>query len=236
MAIHISVHSVPRQIAWSVIYCPYCQQLEAGRCDEYIQVTSIWFIPVSRDVSGRGGRCDFCERPASQWMSTNSVPIKAWAPNHGIAKLFSLLQMPSETPIPSSESEARLHSLLSSIEEKCAFNGMDVRLGLALGGILGAAACGGTLAVLVQRGFRIGELDGLGTIFASILVGGLLGVILGGALQIVFTRHSVATRQLREAYARHGIDLKKLQEIAVTHSTMIRRALRRLRDTVSMSR
>lgn len=236
MHIHVSWYTIPKQVAWSVIYCPHCQQLEAGRCDEHIQITEIYFIPVSREVSGQGGRCDFCERPASEWMSENTVPLDAWSPAQGLPTLLSLVDMPAATIVPPAESESRLHSLLYAIEEKCAINGMDVRLGLVLGGAIGAGGGGAICALMTQRGFRVGELDALGSIFAAILAGGLAGVILGGCIQILLTRHRIATRCLRESCGRYRIDLKKLQEIAMTHSAMIRRAVRRLRDSLSISR
>jgi hypothetical protein len=231
ISVLISFRKTLKQTGWSTCYCRHCQQIEAARCDDIVQTVAIWFVPVVRSVVGRTGRCDFCERIIDQWTSPNSVPVESWEPKQGLDSLIARTGAPAVTPIPAPDSTARLDSLFTSVAGACSMNSLDVTFGISTGAILGAIACSITGGILFQTGFRIGELDLFGSVFGSLLAGGVIGAIIGGGLQIIVSRNRVAQRMIQTAYDNYHLDLKRLKEIAQSHPSIVCRAVNRLRDS-----
>jgi hypothetical protein len=64
----------------------------------------------------------------------------------------------------------------------------------------------------------------------SAVVGGLVGLILGAAVQAFFFRGRVAFRLLREAVANYRLDLVQLERLATDYGPTVERAVREVRD------
>src|SRR5688572_20824408 len=94
------------QVAWSFGYCPFCEQLEALRVANAIEVVSIWFVPVSRTVLGTVTFCDFCGRSIAPPHSAKKIGLSEWSPSEGLEALIARLRPSEQIEIPDANSNS----------------------------------------------------------------------------------------------------------------------------------
>jgi hypothetical protein len=216
----------PRHVGWTLGFCYSCGGFEGVRIDDEIEVTSVWFVPVSRTVVGTWTRCDFCDRPTNDLVTSARLGPEEWVPAEGQEALASRLKVEATDLRLEPDRETRLRSLLSAVEESTSLSNLDVSLGITSGMILGGLL-GLLVGILIIPRFDTG-LDRLGAAFAGILGGLTLGAVLGGMVAVLVGQRLVPPRRIRRVLDRYDIPISALEGHAEASGPRTRRAIARL--------
>jgi hypothetical protein len=235
---HVVIHSriEYEQTEWAVGLCPHCGQMEILRVERVNDVVCLGGFPVSSTPIGIALRCDFCLRLIDSDPNRTRIPLRAWHHPEGMAELIRKLGLPAAIEVPDPNSPARIHSLLSSVRDSCWLGNMEITLGLVTGAVAGVAA-GVFIAIgLFEGGMVRPAIGRLGAAILGGVVGGLSGVILGPFVEAVVRRGRLAAHRVKVAHGNHKLDIDKLTEISLDYPSIIRRAVRSLRDEEERSR
>jgi hypothetical protein len=233
ISILISWKTTYEQVAWSAGHCAFCQQLEAVRIENAVEVVSVWFIPVSRHVKGKAGRCDFCERPVNRVIAAQAIALDEWSPSNDLTRLFRRLAPQTGIQLPDKNADGRLHSLLAAARDASSINNLDITFGVTTGGLLGFVTCLLAGIYLFDHGVIRTEMDKMGFVAALVLPGIVVGAIIGAVVHALFKRGRVAFRKINAACRSYGIDTRKLDMLSHSYGRIVRRATRAARDAAS---
>lgn len=226
----ITRETIYRQFAWSVGYCPYCEQLEAIRVEEVQIQTSLFLIPVHWEVLGESARCDFCGRAIDpSVIAIDQIAQDEWHPAEGIDVLMDNYTLPEDSDLPEVNSKRRLNSLLSAAQEASSISNLDVTFGATTGPLLGAPICLALGYLLHSSKLIRGDLEQM--LLVSILVGVIGGMPFGALVHALIKRSKVAHRRINIARENYGIDIDLLEDLSQEYNRLVKRTVVALRDT-----
>jgi hypothetical protein len=230
MALHISWKKKLEPTGWSLAFCSHCQQLEAMRVEQVVQVVAIWFIPVSGTVEGFVQRCDFCERISELPPPGEGLELDAWRPAEGLDALATRLRGPSGKLAKDIYAETRLRSALSSIRESMAFNQLDVTWGIVLGGALGLGLGIGLGVLVYDLGLNPTRADRFGVGMLGGMLMAVAGAVLGAAGWAFVSRRRIAKSRIRRLCREYRLDAARVASLAEDYGEILHRAATDERD------
>ncbi len=216
---------------WSFGRCDACQQSGPVRIEQMVDICYLWglFRIRERPLHDSVARCDFCHRRIEPGQVFKEIDVKEWSPPEGIPALLAKLGIEAPKDLPQTTSNARLHSLLSSVEEATSVNRIQLSpIGIFVGAIAGAVA-GFPLGTWLadEKLLSIGHDDNT-TVMVTCGFGFVLGMILGAVVEMVARRDNQPYLMLTETNAKYRLDLSRLQELSQTYSGRVRKAVKRL--------
>jgi hypothetical protein len=236
--IHVSATIHYRHVAWSAAFCPHCQQVEAARIEDEIEVVELYFIPLSKQVTRQVARCDFCEREVDSVISERQIPLAAWSPAQGLDSLVDGLKPAHAIELPEENSEARLRSLLAATQKAASLQQVDVSSGLLKGGLFGLVPgipAGLYLYLHPPAPAQLDEFQQVLLSIAGVLVCAAAGAVIGAATSAVYKPDQVAFRKILAACTKYPVDIPKLEELSHDYSGPVRRAVRAVRETAELA-
>jgi hypothetical protein len=228
VAIHVSTKQ--KHEGWTAGHCVHCGQTEVMRVERHYRVVWIMFVPLSFSTAKKSLRCDFCERPADNIATTDEVPLDEWSAQEGVAALAGRLGRAQAFEGTSSNSDARLHSLLKSAQEATSLGKISAIPGVIAGLIIGFLAAASIGIVLFEAGIDLGSRDKFGVVMGFGLIGGVAGAILGALGYAWLSRGRLATAKIRAAHEKYNLDLRKLEELAQKYHARIWHGVKTVRD------
>ena len=211
------------QTGWSVGYCPSCDRTEAIRICRVISTTSLYLIPVSRDVGAKVSCCDFCSREAKRDTDAVVVDVGQWKYSDGITRLFDLCAPEYDFGPLRFSTEDEVIRLLRTTARATRYSKIDLNSHwfLPLIGAVVGAAIAIVLSLMLSN-----DKDEFRVIFLGLIgggfIGGLLGVLIGG----VRSCNSVALTMIGYNALKYNIDPDLLLKSATDFPGRIRRAVR----------
>jgi hypothetical protein len=232
--IHISWKTSYRPMGWSLGYCESCQQAGSVRLEKVVEVLYLnGIIPLSKRDKGRVGRCDFCRRLVERVWDGDGIALGDWSPQEGVAALGKKLGVSNPSGFGNASTDARLHSLLSAVQQSSSLT----KVGLGPVGILSGCILGVALAVplamwLHQNQQAHAQIDELG--FVIMLSFGSLfpGAIIGALIEAWIRRERGVSARLREAYDNYPFDLYRFEELSQEYGKNVQKAVKTLIDEV----
>ncbi len=212
-------------VAWSAGYCRHCQNLEAIRVQDVIEVTAFYFIPVRRRNLGRNGVCDFCERPLDRAISDQLINRWDWVPTDGMPKLLESLGVLGKITLPEPAPDARLRALLSASEEASSLKNVNVLLGLGIGLVAGVALGIPVGILLFDQGIRLGAPDRFGAAAVAVFIGMAVGAILGATIYGWRIRTRTAARKVFRAHNNYSLDVARLSNLSRDYDKRVQLAV-----------
>jgi hypothetical protein len=231
MIVTVSWKTEYRPSGWSFGRCDSCQQLGPVRIEQMVDVGYLWglFRMQERPLYDSVARCDFCHRQVQPGQIFKEIDLKEWSPEEGVPALLAKLGVEEPKDLSQTNSNVRLHSLLSAVQEATSVNRLQLSpIGIVVGaiaGALGAIPLGMWLAE--EKIVSIGR-DGNGTVMVTSLLGVVVGLILGAMVETLLRRDHQPFAMLAETNAKYRLDLPRLQELSQTYSGRVRKAVKQL--------
>ncbi|HZV04922.1 MAG TPA: hypothetical protein VE999_07555 [Gemmataceae bacterium] len=233
MYIHISWETRYQPTGWSLGYCDSCQQEGAVRLERIVRTLYLnGLIPLSKKDKGQAARCDFCRRWVEQVRDWQGIALDDWSPQEGVAELSKRLGVHPPVGVDSA-SDARLHSLLSAVQQSSSFT----KVGLGPMGILSGCIVGVLVAVplakwLHQNQQAPARMDELGFMILLSLISLVPGAILGALVETVLRRERGAAARIREVYTNYPFDLYRLETLSQEYGRNVQKAVKLVIDEV----
>lgn len=223
MFIHVQWKNWFDQTGWSVGYCHSCDRTEAIRIGRVIRTTSLYLIPVSRDVGAKVTCCDFCSREAKRDTDAVVVDVGQWKYSHGITKLFDLCAPEYDFGPLRFSTEDEVIRLLRTTARATQYSKIDLDSHWFLP--LMSAVVGATIAIVLSL-MLSDDKDEFRVIFLGLLVGGFIGGLLGVLIGGVRSCNSDALITIGYNALKYNIDPNLLLKSAAGFPNRIRRAVR----------
>jgi hypothetical protein len=230
--VHISQTVEYVQTGWAVGYCESCNSFGVVKFEDMRRVTWVCFFRAGSEKIGEACHCDFCEREVTRVVPRH-LEIGDWKRSTGVQALARRLGL-EPLPAASANDDQRLWSLLSRVDWATHPRRVDITSGLVAELIVGAVGGGPLGYALFPRLFP--QLDELGTVFAGVLSGFVVGALLGAVGWALWRQRTLPTIKLRAAYERYPFDCRKARELARDCRWQVQRAAARLADDVVLRR
>ena len=130
-----------------------------------------WSVHQSERISvtGKTGRCDFCERPINTLITPKEIPLYEWSPATGLDVLVGQLVPSGDVRLPQKNSDARMHSLLGAAKDASSINNVDITFGITTGVLIGAIVSIPVGMYLFDNGIVRTRLDKMGLVLVGIV-------------------------------------------------------------------
>ncbi len=220
-----------RPSGWSFGRCDSCQQSGPVRVEQMVDVCYLWglFRMQERPLYDSVARCDFCHRQVQPSQVFKEIDVKEWTPKEGVPALLAKLGVEEPSDLPRTTSNVRLHSLLSAVQEATSANRMQLSpIGIVVGAIAGALASIPLGMWLAEEQILSIGRDGNGTMMVTCLLGVVVGLILGAVVETMLRRDRQPFAMLADTNAKYRLDLPRLQELSLTYSGRVRKAVKEL--------
>lgn len=214
-------------------FCESCQQAEAVRCEEVTETAEVFFVQAAKGVIKKQGRCDFCDRLVTHWLSNRVVPVSNWHPTQGLLALAGMLGVDFEQVRTPRETDIRLRSLLSSVQRESCLKRSTFLGGAVVGSALGAILGGYGYYLLFVMGSDADQALSDGPIIWGFLLA-ITGALFGGVLNYWIASRTIAHNAIRRALEDYSLNLSELAIAAQSYSPRIRAAIQRCRDQASI--
>jgi hypothetical protein len=233
--IHFEWKTNYHPIGWSLGYCDPCQHEGPVRLEKVVEVLYLnGLIPLRKRDKGRVARCDFCRRlltgSVRNWYG---IALADWSPQDGVAVLCKKLGGSTPVVLANVFTDARLHSLLSALQQASSLT----RIGVGPIGILAGCIVGVSLAVplanwLHQNQQAPARIDELGFTLLLCVISLIPGAIIGALIEAWLRRERRVAARIREAYDNYPFDLYRMEQLSQDYGRNVQRAVKALIDEV----
>jgi hypothetical protein len=217
---------------WSFGYCPSCQEAGLVRLDRVEEVCYLWgMFPVdTQDTEQTAPRCDFCRRLVEQVFHAKGIALDKWSPVEGITALLDRLDLADRVlPPEDASSDARLHSLLTSVaQESSIFQFGLSPIGMFAGLILGVLAAVPLGKWLFAAGYVEPPPDEIRFVMIMCMIGAVVGVLLGATTEFLIRRNRSAHARIAEACRQYHLDPERLEEVSRSYNRRLQKLVKRV--------
>jgi hypothetical protein len=233
MYIHFNWDTRYQPIGWTIGYCGTCQQEGAVRLEKIVQTLYLnGLIPLSKKDKGQAARCDFCRRWVEQVRNWQGIDLADWSPQEGVAELSKKLGVPPPVALDNT-SDARLHSLLSAVQQSSSFSKIGLGpLGILTGCIVGVLVAVPLAKCLHQIRLAPAQMDELGFMLMLALLSLVPGAVLGALTEALLRRERGAAARIREVYTNYPFDLYRLETLSQEYGRNVQKAVKLVIDEV----
>jgi hypothetical protein len=196
-----------------------------------VDVCYLWglFRTEERPLHDSVARCDFCHRQVQIGRGVKEIDFKDWSPEQRVPALLAKLGIVEPSDLPRTMSNARLHALLSSVQEATAANRFQLSpVGVIVGAIIGALAAIPVGMWLAGEKIALIDPEGVGKLCATCILGGVVGLILGGFVEKLLRPDRRPFLMIAQTHASYRLDLPRLRELSETYSGPVRKAVKQV--------
>jgi hypothetical protein len=234
MYVHISWGTSYRPIGWSFAYCGSCQQEGVVRLEKVVEVLYLnGIIPLYKKDKGQRARCDFCGRLVQQVRNWEGVALADWSPQEGVAALSKILGISAPVGLTNASTDARLHSLLSAVQQTSSLTKVGIGpVGILSGCILAVSIAMPLAMWLHQNQQAPGQMDELGFVMLVSFISLFPGAIAGALIETLLRCERGVAVRLREVYDNYPFDLYRLEELSQEYGKRVQKAVKAVIDEV----
>lgn len=204
------------------------------RLEKVVQVLYLnGIIPLYKKDKGEVARCDFCGRSVEQVRSWDGIALADWSHEEGAAALGKKLGISIPVAHSNTSTDARLHSLLSAVQQISSFT----KVAIGPVGILSGCIVGVTIAMplavwLHHNQQAPGRIDELGFVMILSLISLIPGAFIGGLIEALLRRDRGVAARIREVYNNYPFDLYRLEELSREYGQRVQKAVKVVIDEV----
>lgn len=234
MYVHLGWRTSNRPTGWSFGYCGSCQQVGVARLEKVVAVLYLnGIIPLYKKDKGQVARCDFCGRLVEDVRDWEGVALADWSHHEGVAALTKKLEISDPVGVGSTFTDARLHSLLSAVQQTPCFTRLEMGPVGILGGCIVAVAIAAPLGLWLHKNHLApGQIGELGFVMLLSLISLVPGAIVGALTETLLRDERGVAARIREVYNNYPFDLYRLEELSREYGKRVHKAVQSVIDEV----